>query len=594
MEKQKNSRKKTLGRRFKLALALTPAILIMAVILVVPLASAQLNAPVPLQTSSVTGGNPSVNSMASTLFAVTPQTQQNSQPLQQSTEEGTSITGQLTVWSPVNITGQSVITGDLQITKTSGNPYLTMSPSLTMTGINSQQFTMDAYSDSFSQGEPLTPNGNITMVGSYTDPTVFEARGDITIGAITSGGSITEDCLEQNLNESYMYINTGPGGSGYIGDQGNDELGVKTDVRTGIKVYSGSLTLYTQQRRLGLPLDVYITLYSDHIHFHISTSLGSDSADYYYAENYTSLNLSQMAHDGILPTLTLSLLGIPIDIDMNDEILNMESENNYYSDLFSMYWGENTEFESWSVDPNNPQPSGTNPMIVTDGYIQMLNTRMLMKSYESAVIAFNSEAGGDGAGIRVVGSTDYPEGDPSVLRVHVEALSLTSGGWSGNGGYTQIRGVNSVAQSNVELVSDYQYLSSGLSLELNGSQAFPVETTVSVEGGMTLNGTLNIERNYGSSQIILTMDGYTSIESGISYISDDLINMTGDVTMTGDIGISGYSYMEGLITVDGYLDINSGLTEGSITQTIDGTLETDGEMTITDGEISIPGGSMVM
>ncbi|MHA1579442.1 MAG: hypothetical protein ACTSUQ_07430, partial [Candidatus Freyarchaeota archaeon] len=37
-----------------------------------------------------------------------------------------------------------------------------------------------------------------------------------------------------------------------------------------------------------------------------------------------------------------------------------------------------------------------------------------------------------------------------------------------------------------------------------------------------------------------------------------------------------------------------GLTEGSITLTIDGTMETDGEMTITDGEISIPGGSMVM
>ncbi|MHA1579650.1 MAG: hypothetical protein ACTSUQ_08485, partial [Candidatus Freyarchaeota archaeon] len=552
MEKQKNSRKKTLGRRFKLALALTPAILIMAVILVVPLASAQLNAPVPLQTSGITGGNPSVNSMAST-------------------EEGTSITGQLNVWSPVNITGQSVITGDLQITKTSGNPYLTMSPSLTMTGINSQQFTMDVYSDSFSQGEPLTPNGNITMVGSYTDPTVFEARGDITIGAITSGGSITEDCLEQNLNESYMYINTGPGGSGYIGDQGNDELGVKTDVRTGIKVHSGSLTLYTQQERL-VTANIYITLYSDHIHFYISTIIGDDSADYYYTGSYEYINLSQMAHDGILPTLTLSLLGIPIDIDMNDEILNMESENNYYSDLFSMYWGENTEFESWSVDPNNPQPSGTNPMIVTDGYIQMLNTRMLMKSYESAVIAFNSEAGGDGAGIRVVGSTDYPEGDPSVLRVHVEALSLTSGGWSGNGGYTQIRGVNSVAQSNVELVSDYQYLSSGLSLELNGSQAFPVETTVSVEGGMTLNGTLNIERNYGSSQIILTMDGYTSIESGISYISDDLINMTGDVTMTGDVGISGYNRMEGSVSVRAPL------------LSLDGVMATDGDMTIAGGE----------
>nr|MDO8077593.1 hypothetical protein [Candidatus Freyarchaeota archaeon] len=95
MEKQKNSRKKTLGKRFKLALALTPAILIMAVILVVPLASAQLNAPVPLQTSSITGGNPSVNSMASTLGG---------------SGGGMSLAGNMTV------TGNSTLNGQLTLT----------------------------------------------------------------------------------------------------------------------------------------------------------------------------------------------------------------------------------------------------------------------------------------------------------------------------------------------------------------------------------------------------------------------------------------------------------------------------------------------
>jgi len=92
-----------------------------------------------------------------------------------------------------------------------------------------------------------------------------------------------------------------------------------------------------------------------------------------------------------------------------------------------------------------------------------------------------------------------------------------------------------------------------------------------------------------------------------SFIMADAIGVTGDqiasqgtteiigsINMSGDIGISGYNYMQGSITVSGDMNINNGLTRGTLNLFIYGTMETTGSMTITGGEISIPDGRIVM
>jgi hypothetical protein len=92
-----------------------------------------------------------------------------------------------------------------------------------------------------------------------------------------------------------------------------------------------------------------------------------------------------------------------------------------------------------------------------------------------------------------------------------------------------------------------------------------------------------------------------------SFIMADAIGVTGDqissqgtteiigsINMSGDIGISGYNHMQGSITVSGDMNINNGLTRGTLNLVIYGTMETTGSMTITGGEISIPDGRIVM
>ncbi|MEM4445984.1 MAG: hypothetical protein QW461_01575, partial [Candidatus Jordarchaeales archaeon] len=469
------------------------------------------------------------------LAAITPQ-QQQPQPLQAITGQA-SLTGNLTAWSPITVTGLSTITGNLQITNTSSNANLTISPTLTMTNTTNNPFTMDTITTEFHQGYPLGSGGQITINGTTTTPANFTAQGNITIGAVTDAtGAVTEDCLNQQLKQYYVRFTTGPGGAGYIGDYANASNTTKIDVRAPIKVNSGYIQTYTYLIRsvaLGTAYcHLFITINTTHIEFYLyvrHTILGtsSDREAYQYYPTYPYVNLSQMAHDGVLPTLSL-YLGL-YAVDMNDEIINMETYENCYSSLYYIRWGANTDFESWSVSsPQNPQPTPINPMLINDGLIRVTDTRMQMLTWDSAYMTFTLNSTTSSA-IRVVPSPTYPA---NSLRVHLEAFSFSSWGWT-TGGSVFMVGLQNLTQTNVRLTSYSQTLTSGLRFDLSGSQWFPASTNVTIQGGLTLNGTLDLQRSYDTTNTLgLTLSGYVSMPGGYSYISPDNITMTGTASMT--------------------------------------------------------------
>ncbi|MEM3868219.1 MAG: hypothetical protein QXW47_05430, partial [Candidatus Jordarchaeales archaeon] len=472
------------------------------------------------------------------LAVVTPQ-QQQPQPLQAITGQA-NLTGNLTAWSPITVTGQSIITGNLQITNTSSNANLTISPTLTMTNTTPNPFTMDTITTEFHQGYPLGSGGQITINGTTTTPANFTAQGNITIGAVTdAAGAVTEDCLNQQLKQYYTRFTTGPGGAGYIGDYANASNTTKIDVRAPIKVNSGSIQTYTyliRQMIIEARCHLFITINTTHIEFYlyVDTSLGNDydRRAYQYYPTYQYVNLSQMAHDRVLPTLTITILIVTIRINMNDEILNMETYESCYSSLYYIRWGANTDFESWSVSsPQNPQPTSINPMVINDGLIRLNNTRMQMLTWDSAYMNFTLNSTTSSA-IRVVPSPTYPV---NSLRVHLEAFNFSSWGWT-TGGSVLMVGLQNLTQTNVRLTSYSQTLTSGLRLDLNGSQWFPASTNVTIQGGLTLNGTLDLQRSYDTTnKLNLTLSGYVSMPGGYSYISPNNITMTGTASMTAAV-----------------------------------------------------------
>lgn len=162
-------------------------------------------------------------------------TESGAQPLQTTTTGKTIITGLHTVQSPVNITGLSTIGGTISITA-NGATNVTMGPGVTMTGLNGQPFTTEIYANSFTQAEPLPP-GSIAqtlLVGSQQYPAVFQANGNITIGAIyNSTGKIVGGCLDQTASDVYMKVNSSRTGvSGFIGDPLNTTRVISSDTRT--------------------------------------------------------------------------------------------------------------------------------------------------------------------------------------------------------------------------------------------------------------------------------------------------------------------------------------------------------------------------
>ena len=70
----------------------------------------------------------------------------------------------------------------------------------------------------------------------------------------------------------------------------------------------------------------------------------------------------------------------------------MEAYENCYSNLYYIRWGANTDFETWSVNVSNPQPTAINPTVITNGYIGMNNTRLVMLTCTSSVMTFTANS----------------------------------------------------------------------------------------------------------------------------------------------------------------------------------------------------------
>ena len=110
-------------------------------------------------------------------------------------------------------------------------------------------------------------------------------------------------------------------------------------------------------------------------------------------------------------------------------------------------------------------------------------------------------------------------------------------------------------------------------------------------GVMDTDGTMNIV----IGKISIT-GGHMVMNSSGSFIMGGSTTVTGNVDFTGTVEInsnyivlSGHNYMQGNITVQGNMNINNGLTTGKLTMTINGIMETDGNMAITNGAINLPG-----
>ena len=120
---------------------------------------------------------------------------------------------------------------------------------------------------------------------------------------------------------------------------------------------------------------------------------------------------------------------------------------------------------------------------------------------------------------------------------------------------------------------------------------------LSLDGVMVTDGDMNItkgEISITDGSMVMDDTGSNITSTGNTITVTGTVDFNGDGTITGDIEISGHNYMEDTISIEGYLDMNNGLTTGEITLNIDGTMETIGSMTITNGNISIPSVVMVM
>jgi len=509
----------------------------------------------------------------------------------------TVITGLHTVTSPVNIAGQSTLKGTITITA-GGATDVKMGPGITMTGLNGQPFTTNIYANSFTQAEPLPPNSiaQTILVGSEQYPAVFQANGNITIGAVyNSTGHIVRGCLSQQASNIYMFINSSASGAGYIGDPLKNNRLVKSDTRTAIKVTSGTLTIYTQEYskafelfgiEIGSTADVTIRINSTHVVFDINAP--GITVEHWNPSNVVSIasyggvaNFSRLAADQKLPTVEFRIFGFirVYSLDLDDLIRTVkEQENNYYIDIINMEWGSGTVWEARSG-------SGNNPMILSDGSVVLLNrSSFTLRSNSTVMMSFSGGSSGVPVGLKVNGT-----GGSSPL-VHIEALSLFAGSWGG-ASYMRVRGVNSVSMGNVEVVSDSQWIGGGASVVVDGYQEYPVSTVIET-GGMSLTGSLLLERDYGEGgKCTFNVQGSISMPSGSSYISAEVVELSGDSVISGVVSISGRMRMLGSLTSTGDSDINGVSVLRNSVMTATGTVEIDGEQLIS-GSLSMSGGGM--
>ncbi|MEM1763846.1 MAG: hypothetical protein QW526_08715 [Candidatus Jordarchaeales archaeon] len=508
-------------------------------------------------------------------------TESGAQPLQTTTTGKTIITGLHTVQSPVNITGLSTIGGTISITA-NGATNVTMGPGVTMTGLNGQPFTTEIYANSFTQAEPLPP-GSIAqtlLVGSQQYPAVFQANGNITIGAIyNSTGKIVGGCLDQTASDVYMKVNSSRTGvSGFIGDPLSASKAISSDTRTCIKVSEGTLTIYTQEYQAQLTIgdiqiggtaNVWVRINSTHVNFTIELLGNYRSA----ATNITPYggicNLSQLAHLNKLPTITFTILILYIRINLNDVILQKEQENNYYNDVISMSWSSGTVFEVWTG-------AGINPMRINRGVVQVNNSEFLLKSNSTVMMGFMG-SGGTKFGVRVDRSPGFNYSVVPLVRI--SALSLFADSWGGSS-YMQVRDVTNITMSNVKAVSDSQFVTGGATVTVNGYQEYPVSTVLQAQG-MNLTGSLLLERDYGAGRrYVFEVQGNISMPSGSSYISADLVQLSGDSVISGVVSINGKMKIVGSLMSVGDSDVNGVSVLRNAVMAASGVIEVEGSQLI--------------
>ncbi|MBS7268034.1 MAG: hypothetical protein KIH10_04285 [Candidatus Freyarchaeota archaeon] len=278
-------------------------------------------------------------------------------------------------------------------------------------------------------------------------------------------------------------------------------------------------------------------------------------------------------------------------------------------------------------------------MAINDGQISILSGTMIMNSTGSYItgdaITVTGEVDFDGdatiTGNIGISGYNYMQGNIIVAQLSLEGVMVTEGDMIINNGEISIIAGSMVMNSTGSFITSYNSITVTGEVDFDGDATITGNIGISgynyMQGQITVEGYMNINNGLTTGDITLTIsgtmettgsmtitDGEISIPSGGivmnstgSYIVGGTITVSGSqiasqgtteidgqITMSGDIGISGYNYMEGLITVSGYMDINSGSTTGDITLVIGGTMETTGSMTITDGEISIPSGGIVM
>ncbi|MEM3663808.1 MAG: hypothetical protein QXK32_04580 [Candidatus Jordarchaeales archaeon] len=516
----------------------------------------------------------------------------------------TIITGLHAVQSPVNIIGLSTLKGNIIITS-SGATSVKMGPGVTIRGINNQPAILDIYAKSFTQAESVTPGGvaYVNLMGNEAYPAKFEAQGNITIGAVYNAqGSIIRGCLSQQASNMYMYVNSSASNAGgLIGDLLNSTRLIRSDTRTAIRVLNGTLIISTKEyneagglisllsRLLGVQIgataDVVITINRTHVKFDIEVP-GIISEEW-IGSNVVSLtsyngiaNFSKLAEDRKLPSIRFEVLGIGIrTIDLDDLIIEKATGNNYYIDIALMRWSAGTSWETWTGQ-------GINPMILLDGSVVLLNnSRFMLRSNSTVAMTFSGGSTGVQAGLKINGS-----GSVASPLVHIEALNVFTASWGCNS-YMWVRNASSISMSNAEVISDGQEISSGATVTVDGYQEYPVSTVIST-CGMNLTGSLLLERDYGAGRrYVFEVQGSISMPSGSSYISADLVQLSGASVISGLVSISGRMKIVGSLASTGDSDINGVSVLRNATMVASGTIEVEGSQLI-NGSLTMTGGGM--
>jgi hypothetical protein len=581
------------GRTKHILLAL-PAILILACILAIPLASNQFKVYALPQAN---GANPSGGISA---MGGTTQTTNN---------DGLSFLGNMTVNGNTTLTGNLSITNSQQVVL--GSPLIA-NGLLNLTG------------SEIEEGKPTSTGGNITILGNSTSPAWNVVEGNFIVGNTTTG----TDEAYFNVTNFYQYVNST--GGGFLGDYNNQSNVMTLPNNDVIRVTSGQVTIYSYQPNNvvilgGLVTCESITIVINHnwANFTMVTDLMTINTNVnlwglsgYSNANYSGqVNVTEFAQNSEFPII--SFLGIITLVNVNSVILSMVQTPAEY-----LTFTAGTVFDSWGPYIAVGSSSAGGVMLLYDSYIYMNS---------SSSIAYNFLTNDPAAAITVQNSTNYSTAELDVSTTNLSITGFTNGNSTivtGGGilvnGYSNVSNLTQITQGTFSytgnmLVNGNQTIQGNITMtgyndlqapvtvsgQMNvnsGNMSGTMTLSLPSGGSMATTGTLNITNglmnitkgtmNMNSTGIFVYGASNTSIGGSVTLIGT--MSITGSPTITGNIGLSGYNNLQGSITIQGNMNINNGQTTGDLTITINpnsnGTsiMETMGTMNITNGTISLP------